>query len=515
MKFRFIHYWLTCWCLASAPPLLAANPYRILVVGDSISVGYTDNSKWTVPYEFGFRSGLYTRLTNSGMPFQFVGNSTEPWNAGKTGVYGIPTNTPTLDLRPLGQDHCEGYGGRDTAYILSNIAGWLSSNSPDVILLMIGINDINAGATAEPTAAEVNLSNIVYTVTANAPNTRLIVAQITPRAVSTPAIIKYNDYIRTNLVPHFAGLGNHVTTVNQYTNLCYPGTTTIDTNYFSNGINHPNAAAYDRMAQAWFQGVQNLPSLPTPQTPPDPGVNAGFETPVFGANTHTVNPMETGWMFTFGLGGAGSGIDRGNPFNGASGSVAYEGAQQAFLQGSGNSTTTRLWRGFSHFTVGQYYQVAFRSKSINGYGGVNPFKVRMLDGTAVTALFGGTNLVPATNYYTAYVSEPFLATSTNMTLDFSDLGAIPSTKVSWIDAVTISPMPLIKPNGFVNGSQFKFQFNGFTNVNYSVLGTTNISLPLASWPTLGSAQWLSNDVFQFIDNQPSNQPQRFYRVRLN
>ncbi|MGN6644748.1 MAG: GDSL-type esterase/lipase family protein [Verrucomicrobiota bacterium] len=510
MRIKFIHRWLTWLCLTFATPLLADNPYRILVTGDSISVGYTDNPNWTVPYEFGFRSGLYTRLTNSGMAVQFVGNSPEPWN----GKFGTPTNTPTLDLRPLGQDRCEGYGGQKTSYILSNISYWLTLHSPDIVLLMIGINDIPSGSTAEPAAAEQNLSNIVYTVTANAPNTRLIVAQITPYANTTLAIVTYNNYIRNTLVPYFAGQGKYVTTVDQYTNLCIPGTLITDTSLYANGINHPNATAYDRMAQTWFEGIQSL-TLPTPQAPAAPSTNGGFETPVFGANTHTVNPGETGWMFTIGSVGAGSGIERGNPYNASSGSVAYEGAQQAFLQGSGNTTTTRIWRAFTDFTVGQYYQVSFYSKSINGYGGVNPFKVRMIDGNAVTSLFGGTNLVPATNHYTAYVSEPFLATSTNMTLDFSDLGGVSSTKVSWIDAVTISPMPTINPNGFVNGNQFKLQFNGFTNVSYSVLGTTNLSLPLASWPALGPAQWLSNNVFQFIDVQATNQGQRFYRIRLN
>jgi hypothetical protein len=293
-----------------------------------------------------------------------------------------------------------------------------------------------------------------------------------------------------------------------------PGTTNIDATLYANGINHPGAIGYDRMAQTWFKGIQSL-TLPAPQAPPYPSTNGGFETPVFSANTHTVNPGETGWMFTIGSVGAGSGIDRGNPYNASSGSVAYEGSQQAFLQGSGTNTTTRIWRLFTNFAVGQYYQMSFHAKSINGYGGVNPFKVRMIDGTAVTLLFGGTNLVPATNYYTTYVSEPFLATSTNITLDFSDQGAVSSTKVSWIDAVTIVPMPLISPNGFVNGNQFKLQFNGFTNVSYSVLGTTNLSLPLANWSNLGLAQWLSNDVFQFIDVQTTNKPQHFYRVQLN
>ena len=34
----------------------------------------------------------------------------QPWNGGSRGAYGVPTNLPAVDLRALGQDHCEGYG---------------------------------------------------------------------------------------------------------------------------------------------------------------------------------------------------------------------------------------------------------------------------------------------------------------------------------------------------------------------------------------------------------------------
>ena len=237
-----------------------------MVVGDSISVGYTDNPKWTVPYEFGFRSGLYTRLTNSGMAVQFVGNSKEPWNGGSAGKYGTPTNTPKLDLRALGQDHCEGYGGKKTDFIRENIAAWLAQDSPDIILLMAGINDIRRGGTNEPIAAQQNLSNIVATVVRLAPKTHLIVAQITPYSSShySSAIPKYNAYIRDILVPGFVAQGKRVTTVNQYSSLLLAGKTNVDDSLYANGINHPNATGYDRMAETWFKGIQALPLPASP-----------------------------------------------------------------------------------------------------------------------------------------------------------------------------------------------------------------------------------------------------------
>ena len=66
--------------------------------------------------------------------------------------------------------------------------------------------------------------------------------------------------------------------------------------------------------------------------------------------------------------------------------------------------------------------------------------------------------------------------------------------------------------GFSSG-QFQMQFTGYSNSNYSVLGTTNLALSLTNWMLLGSAAQLSNGVFQFTDNSVTNNAQRFYRLR--
>ncbi len=82
-------------------------PLRIMCVGDSITAGYTDNPKWDVPFEFGYRQGLFERLQKAGYQFQFVGDSPEPWD----GRFGVPKNSPLPDLRAIGQDRHEGHGG--------------------------------------------------------------------------------------------------------------------------------------------------------------------------------------------------------------------------------------------------------------------------------------------------------------------------------------------------------------------------------------------------------------------
>ena len=144
------------------------------------------------------------------------------------------------------------------------------------------------------------MSNIVRTVVNNSPHTHLIVAQITPYSSYTDGISKYNNYIRNTLVPYFAAQGDFVTTVDQYTNMLVAGTTNIDASLYANGINHPNAVAYGRMAQTWFAGIQAL-DLPPPPPIINLVMNGSFETPDYANGTNAshnlTNTAGSGWTF--------------------------------------------------------------------------------------------------------------------------------------------------------------------------------------------------------------------------
>ena len=243
----------TGWVFTSA-----SVPLRIMCLGDSITAGYTDNPTWSVPFKFGYRGGLYTRLTNAGYNFKLVGGSTEPW----TGISGDPTlggtYTPALDLRTFGQDGHRGYGGQSIGGTTSNVAGYLASDTPDVILLLIGINGIGTGSPAL-------LNTLVNTIVTAAPNAHLIVAQITPLASFNQNLYDYNVYIRDTLVPSYVAAGKKVTTVNLYSLfLTNPSNyaSAITPNVLANGINHPDNAHYDLMAQQWFNGIEALGLAP-------------------------------------------------------------------------------------------------------------------------------------------------------------------------------------------------------------------------------------------------------------
>lgn len=223
-------------------------PISIMPTGDSITVGYTDPPSWTVPYEDGYRYDLYDQLTVAGMQVQYVGGSAEPYN----GAFGAPFNIPTPDLRAIGQDNFEAYGGQGTAFIAGNIEGWLASYQPEVVPLLIGINGISPGSSAPPIADENGLQTIVQDVVTADPSTHVIVAQITPYAPYTPAIVQLNSWISGTLIPEYSGY--NVTTVDLYTPMTVNGLPNLS--LYANEENHPNAAGYALLANAWFNAIE-------------------------------------------------------------------------------------------------------------------------------------------------------------------------------------------------------------------------------------------------------------------
>src|ERR1022692_2535690 len=62
-----------------------------------------------------------------------------------------------------------------------------------------------------------------------------------------------------------------------------------------------------------------------------------------------------------------------------------------------------------------------------------------------------------------------------------------------------------------NGT-FQFAFTNSVGALFGVLATTNLSLPLTNWTTLGGATEISPGQFQFADPQETNNSLRFYKI---
>jgi lysophospholipase L1-like esterase len=223
---------------------------RIMPIGDSITAGYTDNPDWTVPFEFGYRAKLYQLLDEANYHFEFVGQSAEPWDS----LYGLPFNTPSFDLRKLGQDRHRGYGGWGIPQIQAQVTEWILQDRPDVILLMIGINGINPNSPQQ-------LEALVDTIFSKTKDVHLILAQITPYGEYNQALYDYNLHVKNTLVPIKAAEGFKISTVDLYSLfLSNPeDPTSITKGSHSNPPhhNHPTKALYDKMAESWFNAIAN------------------------------------------------------------------------------------------------------------------------------------------------------------------------------------------------------------------------------------------------------------------
>ena len=74
--------------------------------------------------------------------------------------------------------------------------------------------------------------------------------------------------------------------------------------------------------------------------------------------------------------------------------------------------------------------------------------------------------------------------------------------------------PIILTNAakLTNGA-FQFAFTNTPGGTNTVLATTNLLLPLTNWTVLGTVTDITPGQFQFTDQQATNRPLRFYRVR--
>ncbi len=108
---------------------------RIMPLGDSITLG-THNATSPVSGRFvGYRRKLYDDLVlrSSGtFRIEFVGSQVEGYDA----------DPPVSDPRH------EGHGGWSLAQIASNVARWLTTNPPDIVLIHAGTNEFAPSATA-------------------------------------------------------------------------------------------------------------------------------------------------------------------------------------------------------------------------------------------------------------------------------------------------------------------------------------------------------------------------------
>jgi autotransporter-associated beta strand protein len=233
---------------------------QIMPLGDSITYGYNGS-------DGGYRGFLYNLLNPIAPNFQFIGAAT--------------VNPGSLPTSPIDETHHNGYSSYATLDLLNNLNGldltryneyggaernpnggyWLTGGNgtgrsavyPDIILLLVGANDIaqgNLGNTSINVANyPTNLTALINELVTLRPNAKVVTADITPEPAQSANAATINGMIHT-VVTNFQAQGAHVSEADLFTQ--FP----------ANGLGgdqlHPNDTGYTFMAGQWDNAILAL-----------------------------------------------------------------------------------------------------------------------------------------------------------------------------------------------------------------------------------------------------------------
>ncbi len=196
-----------------SPSPEAVVPVRVMPLGDSITYGYPDTS--------GYRVGLAQLASQAGESIDFVGT--------------LQHGPPEL----ADKDH-EGHGGWRIDQLTPNIASWMASGRPDIVLLHIGTNDV--AENHEMAQAPARLQALLESICRNGPGVRLVVASIGARDNRWDVLTDFNAAI-PGVVETVRSSGCNARFLDMNKALVQAD--------LPDGA-HPNKTGYDKIANSWF-----------------------------------------------------------------------------------------------------------------------------------------------------------------------------------------------------------------------------------------------------------------------
>ena len=224
-----------------------SSPCKILPLGDSITEGCC-----TAP-EGGYRIELFTKAVNSKQNVTFVG--------GTLSIGDAKPNGPTTVAGQTFPQGNEGNGGYTIASPSSKggIAGAITDQScstykPDIVLLMIGTNDILQ--TIDLGNAPTRLGSLMDEIMTDAPSALLVVSSIPPCCNDT-TVQAYNATI-PDMVKTRAQAGKHVLFVDAHAAFVKDANYKAD--YISSDGLHPSANGYAVIGDLFYGAIS--PYLP-------------------------------------------------------------------------------------------------------------------------------------------------------------------------------------------------------------------------------------------------------------
>ncbi|MEO7716409.1 MAG: RICIN domain-containing protein [Capsulimonas sp.] len=193
---------------------------RLMPIGDSITSGFQSTTN------NGYRGPLWSTLKNQGNAIDFVG-------AIRDGVMFDP-------------DH-EGHSGKRIDEVAALINGPLATYQPNLVTLHIGTNDL--GQNYNVSTAPNRLASLIDQIFNTDPGVTIVVAQLICNKDATvqSRINSYNSQI-PGIVQARANAGKHITMVSM---------SSLNTGDLYDST-HPNDGGYQKMANVWAGGVQQV-----------------------------------------------------------------------------------------------------------------------------------------------------------------------------------------------------------------------------------------------------------------
>lgn len=287
--------------LPESPRRGIGETISVLVPGDTLTIMPIGDSITELDWQGGYRSYLYRLLAEAGLSFDYVGTKVNNHDDGSIG----------FDFPEPYWNH-EGY---NSATITSNTGStwvWnqnleakLAANPPDLLLLMLGTNDLNSSCC---TVADVRdqMSAFLDQIWAYDEEIIVVLGGPPPVRPSTlndriaafvallPALVSEKSQLGRSII-----LADHNPVVNTGVDLT------------GDGI-HPSPAGYVKMAQVWYDALNALitpPTRPTLFLPTDSDtVPAGLLGSVEFA-WHGATDPDPGDTLTYALRIAGPGVD--------------------------------------------------------------------------------------------------------------------------------------------------------------------------------------------------------------
>ena len=226
----------------------SAHPLKIMAVGDSITDDCEVNGAW--------RLYLQPLLETNGYAFTFVGreSSNPAGRFTKTNHEGMCGAV----IAPPGVFAAHGYATTNT-YLQRTVADALTNATPDLVLILIGANDIGRGRDPWLTATN-DMPHLLDLIFSNAPNANILLAKITTLQNAIINGLNYGAYALNVPIYNAAlqGVVNQRRAAGQNVFLADMFSVVNYSTMFNGDHLHPNAAGLQVVASEWLTRIKSL-----------------------------------------------------------------------------------------------------------------------------------------------------------------------------------------------------------------------------------------------------------------